>query len=121
MLFTCQDAVDSLKSGIDWEISFFNFADSFRRESNPHIKQKLIQKPTSTGDLKLDALLQSIVMYLCDEGNLDIPDWALSSMRLSNPWFVCELSRLYSYSIVESPIRFKQNNIFVTSNFMDRK
>jgi len=117
-MFTCKNAAQNVANGIDWEISFFDFTDSFRKESE---KEPLIaEQPNTTGHLKYDALLRSMVLYLCDEYNIQPPEWALQNMFLEHPWFVCELSRLYSYSLVETPICFKQNNIFVLSNFMDR-
>jgi len=119
VLFPANQAATLVAGGLDWEITFFDFVDSFRR--NTENKSYLIQDPpTSTGDSKLDSLLKSMVLYLCDEANLLPPEWAEEDGWLAEPWFVCGLPRLVSFSLVETPIRFKQNNIFVLSNFMDR-
>jgi hypothetical protein len=118
--FSCQAAVGLVKQGVEWEIAFFDFVDSFRREANGANKAILLDAPDTTGDIRLDALLRSMVMYLCDEAGIAIPAWASERLWLPTPWFVCGLSRLYSFSLVETPIRFKQNNIFVLSNFMNR-
>jgi hypothetical protein len=117
---SCKEATNLVKQGVEWEIAFFDIVDSFRRETNDAAKNDLLAKPEPTGDMRLDALLRSMVMYLCDEAGIAIPAWASERLWLPTPWFVCGLSRLYSFSLVETPIRFKQNNIFVLSNFMDR-
>ena len=118
MMMTAAHATKYVKEGIDWEVAFFDFVDCFRRE---HDKMSLIRDiPNPTGDEKLDSLLKSMVLFLCDEANIQAVSWAEENGWLDTPWFVCGLSRLYSFSLVETSVRFKQNNIFVTSNFMDR-
>jgi hypothetical protein len=118
MRITAARAAKYVKDGVEWEIAFFDFVDCFRRETD---KISLIQDtPNSTGDEKLDSLLKSMVLYLCDESEMEPPEWSEEDGWLKIPWFVCGLSRLYSFCLVETPIRFKQNNIFVLANFMER-
>lgn len=118
MIFTAKNAAKYVTQGIEWEVAFFDFVDCFRKSEN---KENLITEiPDTTNDIRLDSLLKSMVMYLCDEANISSPEWAEKDGWLKEPWFVCGLSRMYSFCLVESHIRFKQNNIFVLSNFMDR-
>lgn len=117
-MISAKKASELVIEGIDWEVAFFDFVDSFRKAEN---KECLIsESPLSTKDIKLDSLLKSMVLFLCDEANIQAVSWAEENGWLDTPWFVCGLSRLYSFSLVETSVRFKQNNIFVTSNFMDR-
>lgn len=107
-----------INEGYDWQTAFFDFVDSLRHTSN---KQELLQdQPVDMQDPKLNALIRSMTLYLCDEANLIPPPWAEENHWLDSPWFVCGKARLYSFSLVGSDVRFKQNNIFVLSNFMDR-
>ena len=118
MIFTAAKAAELVTEGFEWEVSFFDFVDCFRREKD---KLSLVRGiPAPTGDPRLDSLLMSMVLYLCDEADISAPNWAEKDGWLEKPWFVCDLSRLVSFCLVETPIRFKQNNIFVLTNFMDR-
>jgi len=102
---------------LSWKIHFFNFVDEFRRTLDP----RLILLPPSTAlELKLRALLASIVWMLCEEVQMDAPSWAQKRYDLPQPWFVSEIESLKASALVESPVYFRQNNIFVLSNFLER-
>jgi len=115
---SAKKAAELVLNGVDWEIAFFDFVDSYRKSDQK--EAMIVETPVSTGNDRLDSLLKSMVLYLCDETNIQPISWAEEDGWLEHPWFVCGLSRLYSFSLVETPVRFKQNNIFVLSNFMDR-
>ena len=120
MEVSAKKAADMVISGIDWEVAFFDFVDSFRKSQKEQKEKLIFEIPLGCGNNKLDSLLKSMVLFLCDEANIQTVDWAEEDGWLKEPWFVCNLSRLYSFSLVETPARFRQNNIFVISNFMDR-
>lgn len=117
-MISAKKASEMVIEGIDWEIAFFDFVDSFRKTKDKD--SLIIEIPHKINNTKLDSLLKSMVLYLCDEANMQTVLWAEEDGWLNTPWFVCGLSRLYSFSMVETPARFRQNNIFVLSNFMDR-
>ncbi len=100
-----------------WKIHFMNFVDEFRR--CPDVR--LILLPPVVGlDMKLRALLASIVISLCDEVGLEHPDWIKQEMFLPTPWFVAEMQSLKASALIESPLAFRRNNIFVLDNFLKR-
>lgn len=100
-----------------WKIHFFNFIDEFRRTLDPRL---LLLPPSNTLDVRLQALLASIVRTLCDEAQIDAPSWAKKRYFLTKPWFVSESENLKASALLESPTYFRANNIFVLNNFLDR-
>lgn len=100
-----------------WKIYFFNFVDEFRRTLDPRL---LLLPPPSALEFRLRALIASTVRALCDEAKIDAPGWAKKRYFLKEPWFVSETESLKASALLESPIYFRENNIFVLSNFLER-
>lgn len=100
-----------------WKIHFFNFVDHFRKTKDFRL---VILPPVSNLDPKLQSLMAAIVCVLCQEVDLDPPDWASLELFLDKPWFVSEMESLKASAILESPLPFRRNNIFVNENFLQR-
>lgn len=100
-----------------WKIHFMDFIDEFRRTLDPRL---FLLSPSSELSLPLTALLASIVTTLCNETEMAVPPWASKRFDLPTPWFVSEMENLKAMAILESPLAFRRNNIFVHSNFMER-
>jgi len=100
-----------------WVGHFMEFVDEFRRSLDPRL---LILPPVSGLDLKLKALLASIVLELSAEINMDPPQWSKRSYFLEQPWFLSETESLRASALVESPVYYRKNNIFVLENFLRR-
>jgi transcriptional regulator with XRE-family HTH domain len=100
-----------------WKIHFFNLVDEFRRTPDTRL---LVLPPSSNMEIRLRALLAGIVCELCDEVAWEFPDWARKHIVLDQPWFVSEMESLKATCILESPLNFRRNNIFVQENFLKR-
>lgn len=100
-----------------WKIHFFNFVDYFRK--NPDELLIMLPPVKSLGD-KEEALLRAIVCTLCKEKEITIPFWAKEMKWLKDPWFVSGFENLKATCLVESPIYFRRNNIWVLDNFLNR-
>jgi transcriptional regulator with XRE-family HTH domain len=100
-----------------WKIHFMDFVDEFRRTLDTRL---LLLPPPAQTDAKLKALLASIVLELCDEAKMAAPSWAKKSYALPEPWFLSEMESLKASALVESPVFYKMNNIFVLDNFLKR-
>lgn len=100
-----------------WKIHFMDFIDQFRRSMDPRL---ILLPPPSSFDKKLTALLASIVCQLCEEIEIETPVWAKQLYFLDKPWFVAETESLKAAALVESPLSFRRNNIFVLDNFTAR-
>mgnify|MGYP006291176915 CR=1 FL=1 len=106
------------RDGFDsWKTHLFDFVDEFRRTVDPRL---IILPPPSGTDIKIAALIASTVRSLCEEVSIDTPSWALRRRFLSKPWFVAEVNSLKASAILEAPIPFRANNIFVLENFLER-
>jgi transcriptional regulator with XRE-family HTH domain len=106
-----------LEKGDSWKIHFFNLVDEFRRQLNPEL---LILPPIQALDEKAKALLASMCLELCAEAGMDAPSWAQKTYYLKDPYFPSRSEALKASAILESPLNFRKNNIFVLSNFMRR-
>ncbi len=105
-----------LKNKDNWRIPFMEFVDDFRRLKDPSI----IAKSFSKSSRKFDPLLASTIEYLCDELDIQIPDWVWEIPGYDEPWFISGVENLKAISIVESPAHFRRRKIFVLKNFLSR-
>lgn len=101
----------------NWTIHLFNFVDAFRRLKDPRLVEL---PPVRRTPLKYRALLASTVAQLCLEMGIIAPEWAERSIFLPEPWFISGVERLRAMALLESPIFFRRNNIFVLENFLSR-
>ncbi len=99
-----------------WKIPLMNFVDDFRYHKN----LKAIAEPFILGDNKIDAVLASTAEALCEEMNLEIPQWLSQIAACNEPFFVSGLDNLKAATIVQSPLRFRIRKIFVLENFLSR-
>lgn len=99
-----------------WATHLMNFVDDFRFYKNP----EMVAQHFELSDEKMDALLAATVAHLCDELNLEIPAWVWDVPTTQTPFFVSGIESLKAIALVESPVRFRQRNVFVLSNFLDR-
>lgn len=114
------DSIPSLSRRIsekNWKLELFDFVDNFRNTKDFSLidSAPLFKTPT-----RLRALIASTVETLCDELELDVPNWISEIPALGNPWFVAEIENLKASAIKESPLHFRKRNIFVLENFLSR-
>jgi hypothetical protein len=114
---SAREASQRVVLGEDWRIAYFDFVDSFLATQSELLCES---KPVDGLDLKHLALLCSIVMQLCEEAKVSPPGWAKLSLELDRPWFLSKFIGLRAISLVESPIFFKRNNIYVGADFLKR-
>lgn len=111
-------SVRMLVDGFDsWTIHLFDSVDAFRRGSDASLIQA---SPLEELHQRLRALIASTVETLCIESSLPAPGWCRGVEALDSPWFVAGIENLKASALVESPVRFRQRNIFVLSNFLER-
>ncbi len=116
-LTSAREATERVAAGENWQISYFDFVDSFLFAKN-HLL--VSQRPVDGLDLKSLALICSMVMQLCEENKVQSPEWAMLSLELDEPWFISKFKSLRAICLVQSPLFFKRNNIFVGDDFLKR-
>ena len=100
----------------NWKLYFYDFVDDFRYCKN----LKMISEPFAFDNEKFDALLASTAEKICEEIGLEIPKWLNEIPSCKTPFFVAGFENLKATTIVESPLRFRIRNIFVTKSFLER-
>ena len=106
------------RDGFDsWKTHLFDLVDEYRRAADARL---VILPPPSSSDRHITALLASTVRTLCEELEISTPRWATLRYFLSTPWFVSGMNSLKASALLESPLHFRANNIFVHSNFLSR-
>ncbi len=111
-------AIQIERDGFDsWKIHLMNFVDEFRHSLDPGL---ILLPPPEKSNSKIFSLLASVTSYLCSELKMQKPNWANKSYFLTEPWFVSEMESLKAMAILESPLEFRKNNIFVLNNFLQR-
>ena len=99
-----------------WKVALMDFVDDFRFHRDP----AAIEEPFVPGDEQRDAALAAVIESLCDELSLPIPPWLDDVPSAIEPFFVAGLENLKATAIVESPVRFRLRNVFVTEDFLSR-
>ena len=99
-----------------WKLYFYDFVDEFRRKKD----FQMLAEPFEMSDEKVDALLASTAEKLCDELKVSIPDWIKAVPACTEPYFVSGIENLKAASIVQSPLKFKVRNVFVSEDFLSR-
>ncbi len=99
-----------------WRVWLMDFVDDFRYYKNA----EMIAESFELSNDKIDALLASTVEYLCDELNIETPNWLSVIPPCDEPYFVSGIENLKATAIVESPLRFRIRKIFVLENFLSR-
>lgn len=100
----------------NWKLYFYDFVDDFRYSKSID----LVSEPFKMDNEKFDALLASTTEKLCEELGLEIPKWLNEIPSCKTPFFVAGFENLKATAIVESPLRFRIRNIFVTESFLQR-
>jgi len=100
-----------------WKVHLFDFVDRFR--ADPAAARVRIPPIVELAP-HLAALLASTVDALCDEVGSEPPSWSAGVEPLPRPWFVSGVESLKASALIESPVRFRQRNLFVLSNFLAR-
>jgi hypothetical protein len=66
------------------------------------------------------AIISAAVREVATELNVGVPRWAQKPVWLKSPYFVSGVENLKAFAVLESPLNFRMNNIFVLANFLDR-
>jgi hypothetical protein len=94
----------------------FRCVELYERAPLDERPQVVEREPTSTGDLRYDALLAAIAEYVCARDSVVAPRWVEASERfLGEWWFVSGMKSLYAEAIAHSPISFARRGVFITS------
>lgn len=101
-----------------WKTWLFNFVDAFRAHKD---LSYVNVPPTQNLPPRMKALIASTVEVLCEELNVETPEWCSAVPSLKEPWFVSGVENLKAMAIQESPLHFKKRNIFVLENFLFRR
>ena len=99
-----------------WKIALFDFVDDFRYHKDPAADAM----PFEINDPEKDAVFAGVIETLCDELNIDIPEWLYVVPASPKPVFLSQMENLKSFSIVESPSRLRLRKVFVCDNFLYR-
>lgn len=100
----------------NWPVYLMDFVDEFRRTKD----KKMIEEPFELVGDEQDALLASTAEALCDELEIDVPEWLSLVPACLKPYFVSGLENLKAISLVETPTRFRIRKVFVLDNFLTR-
>jgi hypothetical protein len=100
----------------DWA-PFFDAVDEVRRSGRFEALKQLYSRSRRTRER---ALLNATACALAAELGAPPPWWAMRPLALAEPWFVAGIENLKASALMESPIQFRRNNIFVLGNFLSR-
>jgi hypothetical protein len=101
---------------LHWRVWLMDFVDDFRYYKSP----EMIAEAFESSDERKDALLASVVEYLCDEMKITPPEWLNGIPQCDEPYFVSGIENLKATALVESPLRFRIRKVFVLENFLSR-
>lgn len=103
--------------GVTAWVPFFDAVDEVRRSRRFDALKRLYMRSRRTRER---ALLNATACALAAELGVPPPWWAMRSLVLPEPWFVSGVENLKATALVESPLAFRRNNVFVLGNFLSR-
>jgi len=99
---------------------FAELHDFLNRLNITNFELALHLKPTvSLSDFHINYVIAMIV-FRANQLNASIPNWIHDYPVLQQPYFGSDLKSLRLYLLINSPIEFKQRNIFIDSSIGDR-
>ncbi len=101
----------------DW-VPFFDAVDEVRRSRRFDALKRLYSRSRRTRERAL--LLNATACSLAAELGDAPPWWAVRPLVLPEPWFVSGMENLKASALIESPLPFRRNNVFVLGNFLSR-
>jgi len=113
-----ENTLDSYFNG-DFILSINQIADDVRRYRTVDEITKYLSNKANL-DPNRYAFLASSVLMLCEELSISTPEWARKNLWLKDPFFPCDIESIRIYLVAESPIHFRKNNIFVSSDIFKR-
>jgi|SRR5690348_16623689 hypothetical protein len=105
------------QAGITNWVPFFDAVDEVRRSRQFAPLKRLYSRSRRTRER---ALLNATACALAAEMGQAPPWWANRPLVLAEPWFVSGMENLKATALVESPVQFRRNNVFVLGNFLSR-
>ena len=117
------EVATNVRSRIELGYAVAEFLDQFKIERNAAM---LVEEPpllaTRLNDEGVaDAYLAAVAVHLSREIKHASPEWTGSAKRfLRRPWFASEGASLRATLLLESPPAFRERNLFVTENALER-
>lgn len=112
------EASQRIIGGTDWRVALMDFVDTFRRTKDAELIKRA---PNEDTPAKEKALIYATVAVLCKELGIEKPNWVYNTRyALKEPWFVAGMESLKPMALVQSPLEFRNMNIFVLDNFLSR-
>ncbi|MDQ2640692.1 MAG: hypothetical protein M3Y79_08955 [Pseudomonadota bacterium] len=105
------------REGISNWVPFLDAVDDARRTRSFGGLRALYSRSRRTRE---KSLLNATACALAAEFQQPPPWWAMHPLTLPEPWFVAGIENLKATALVESPLPFRRNNIFVLGNFLSR-
>jgi len=100
-----------------WKGWLAELVDDFRRQPEMTL---IASPPPAALPARIRCLLAATVEALCAERGWPAPAWCAAVAPLPTPWFVAGMENLKASALVESPVFFRQRNVFVLGNFLSR-
>ncbi len=99
-----------------WKIALMDFVDDFRYHKNADA----ISEPFDLNEEDKDAVFAGVIETLCDELNIEIPEWLYDVPASKRPVFLSRVEDMKVFAIAESPSRLRLRKVFVCDNFLFR-
>jgi len=120
---TLAEVAELCRDSETFGFSIAEFLDEFYAEPLPErLKEEPRSLTTSLGDEGLvDAYLAGIADHLSRQYKFGAPTWVSGPGRvLKNPWFAMNSHGGRMCMLIESPPAFRERNIFVSANALNR-
>ena len=101
----------------NWKIAIGQIIQDVVRDKN----LDFFSAEPMTEEKRLKALLASTLYELSLRLKItNVPHWVTLKHTLDLPWFVSGIHNMHAMAVLESPISFKRNLVFVTKEFFMR-
>ncbi len=117
------DTVAAISSARELGYALANFVDHFNHDPDPALvaREPALLIGTLNDNGLADAYLAGMAAWLCHQRGLSSPEWAEGNTRaLAEPYVAAKTLKLRALLLQESPVEFRNRNIFVSANALSR-
>jgi hypothetical protein len=109
-------------NGEDFRHAIREFLDEFNLLGSDRARsQAIAERPSPTGDQRLDAYLGAMAEHLSAVHGLRSPPWSLESQRfLTRFWFVSKERGFRAVAIAQAPAAFRRRGVFIPERSLHR-
>lgn len=119
---TLAEVARRVRTGEDFQHAVREFLDEFALRADDRSRAEgIVDRPSETGDSRVDAYLGALAEHLAVAHGLSRPAWSVEPGRfLDRFWFVSPTRGFRALAIAQAPAAFRRRGVFLPERSLHR-